>query len=95
VLRTVENGQQFYIQGGHLNCSDPVNAAINYAIQPPNNRHMIIHHRNFVHEGMVEALKIRARANNGEVRLEPWGDIEIYNWDGQTLCPRTDCFGLF
>jgi hypothetical protein len=28
----------------------------------------------------------------GEVLLEPWGDIEIYNWDGQTHCPRTDCF---
>jgi hypothetical protein len=21
----------------------------------------------------------------GEVQLERWGDIEIYNWDGQTL----------
>jgi hypothetical protein len=20
---------------------------------------------------------------------------QIYHWDGQTLCPRTDCFGLF
>jgi hypothetical protein len=31
---------------------------------------------------------------NSEVPLEPWGDIEIYNWDGQTHCPRTDCFKL-
>jgi hypothetical protein len=30
----------------------------------------------------------------GEVPLEPWGDIEIYIWDGQTLCPRIDCFKL-
>jgi hypothetical protein len=28
----------------------------------------------------------------GWFRLEPWGDMEIYNWDGQTHCPRTDCF---
>jgi hypothetical protein len=30
----------------------------------------------------------------GEVPLKPWGDIEVYNWDGQMHCPRTDCFKL-
>jgi hypothetical protein len=28
----------------------------------------------------------------GRFRLEPCRDMEIYNWDGQTHCPRTDCF---
>jgi hypothetical protein len=30
----------------------------------------------------------------GEVRVEPRAVSKIYNWDGQTHCPRTDCFKL-
>jgi hypothetical protein len=30
----------------------------------------------------------------GEFRLVVYADMEIYHWDGQTLCPRTDCFKL-
>jgi hypothetical protein len=28
----------------------------------------------------------------GKVRVEPHGISKVYHWDGQTLCPRTDCF---
>jgi hypothetical protein len=31
----------------------------------------------------------------GEVRVDPRALSKIYHWDGQTLCPHTDCFGLF
>jgi hypothetical protein len=30
----------------------------------------------------------------GEVRVDPRAISIIYNWDGQTYCPRTDCFKL-
>jgi hypothetical protein len=33
----------------------------------------------------------QASNSPGEVPLKPWGDIEIYNWDGQTLY----CFEAF
>jgi hypothetical protein len=29
-----------------------------------------------------------------EVRVDPRAISKIYNWDGQTHCPRTDCFKL-
>jgi hypothetical protein len=30
----------------------------------------------------------------GWFRVKPSAFSKIYNWDGQTYCPRTDCFGL-
>jgi hypothetical protein len=33
-------------------------------------------------------------ATCGEVSFILCTDIEIYNWDGQTHCSRTDCFKL-
>jgi hypothetical protein len=32
--------------------------------------------------------------NVGWLRLKSCCDMEIYNWDGQTLCPRTDYFSF-
>jgi hypothetical protein len=44
VLRTVENGEPFWIRGEHPDCSDPENAAIDYAFQSPNDGHLIVDH---------------------------------------------------
>jgi hypothetical protein len=37
------------------------------------------------------SLKTRG---HGEFRVKPSALSIIYHWDGQTLCPRTDCFPL-
>jgi hypothetical protein len=53
---------------------------------------------NFHSPTIVEGgMKRRVRdpvTKRGEVRVKPQAISKIYNWDGQTHCPRTDCFKL-
>jgi spermidine/putrescine-binding protein len=32
------------------------------------------------------------RSSDGESRVDLYAIFSLYNWDGQTLCPLTDCF---